>query len=122
MQLPWANVEPYSLKYIHTGACFDAALGRIDKLKILGLDYPTPDGTCIRDYIHVMDLVDAHIAALKVAETPTLQPLVYNVGVGKGYSVREFVNACLKVSVYACFSIIYVCRDSSQLRLCMPWQ
>ena len=74
----------------------------------MGLDYPTPDGTCIRDYIHVMDLVDAHIAALKVAETPTLQPLIYNVGVGKGYSVREFVNACLKVS-----SFVYAVSDEA---------
>eukprot|EP00897_Mesotaenium_endlicherianum_P000903 jgi/Mesen1/10813/ME000093S10338 len=47
-----------------TGACFDAALGNIPGLKIMGTNYKTPDGTCIRDYIHVTDLVDAHLAAM----------------------------------------------------------
>ncbi|GAQ92681.1 UDP-glucose 4-epimerase [Klebsormidium nitens] len=79
-----------------SGACFDAAMGHIPGLKVMGTNYPTRDGTCIRDYIHVTDLVDAHVAVL-----PQLQPGVirtFNVGTGKGYSVREFVDACLKVT------------------------
>lgn len=68
-----------------------------------------------------MDLVDAHIAALKAAETPTLQPLIYNVGVGKGYSVREFVNACLKVSVDACLSVSHSCGFVYAVADKIPW-
>lgn len=79
-----------------SGACFDAALGKIPGLKVLGTDYSTPDGTCIRDYIHVTDLVDAHVVAMG-RQTPG-KVAIYNVGTGKGYSVKEFVNACLKVT------------------------
>ena len=56
--------------------------------EIYGSDYPTPDGTCIRDYIHVQDLAKAHVAALKKAESG-FTSAIYNVGSGKGYSVRE---------------------------------
>jgi UDP-glucose 4-epimerase len=59
--------------------------------EIYGSDYPTPDGTCIRDYIHVQDLAKAHVAALKKAESG-FTSAVYNVGSGKGYSVREMMN------------------------------
>ena len=59
--------------------------------QIYGTDYPTPDGTCIRDYIHVQDLAKAHVSALKKAEAGYLSQ-VYNVGSGKGYSVREIMN------------------------------
>ena len=59
--------------------------------EIYGSDYPTPDGTCIRDYIHVHDLAKAHVAALKKAESG-FTSAVYNVGSGKGYSVREMMN------------------------------
>ncbi|GBG86849.1 hypothetical protein CBR_g42132 [Chara braunii] len=79
-----------------SGACFDAALGYIEGLKIMGTNYPTPDGTCIRDYIHVTDLVDAHIVAMNNLRQGEAQ--IYNVGTGKGYSVREFVEACKKVT------------------------
>eukprot|EP00475_Leptophrys_vorax_P036571 TRINITY_DN62037_c0_g1_i1.p1 TRINITY_DN62037_c0_g1~~TRINITY_DN62037_c0_g1_i1.p1 ORF type:complete len:391 (-),score=13.39 TRINITY_DN62037_c0_g1_i1:104-1276(-) len=79
-----------------TGACFDAAMGKIEGLKVMGTDYPTADGTCIRDYIHVTDLVEAHVAAMKNLSPGKVN--VYNVGTGKGYSVREFVNACLNVT------------------------
>lgn len=79
-----------------SGACFDAALGNIDKLTIMGTRFPTPDGTCIRDYIHVTDLVDAHVTVLaKALRNP---PALYNVGTGKGYSVREFVDTCKAVT------------------------
>lgn len=79
-----------------TGACFDAALGKIEGLKVMGTDYPTPDGTCIRDYIHVWDLVDAHLKAMRGLTQGKMS--IYNVGTGRGYSVREFVNACLNVT------------------------
>ena len=59
--------------------------------EIYGSDYPTPDGTCIRDYIHVQDLAKAHVAALKKAESG-FTSAIYNVGSGKGYSVREMMN------------------------------
>lgn len=79
-----------------TGACFDAALGHIDGLKILGTNYKTRDGTCIRDFIHVTDLVDAHVVAMD--KQVAGQVKIYNVGTGKGSSVKEFVSACLKVT------------------------
>jgi len=59
--------------------------------QIYGTDYPTPDGTCIRDYIHVQDLALAHVAALKKTESGFVSS-VYNVGSGKGYSVREMMD------------------------------
>ncbi|HHC7217697.1 UDP-glucose 4-epimerase GalE [Vibrio parahaemolyticus] len=68
------------------------AVGRREKLAVFGNDYPTPDGTGVRDYIHVMDLADGHIAALKsVGETSGLH--IYNLGTGKGSSVLEMVDA-----------------------------
>ncbi|BFI24901.1 UDP-glucose 4-epimerase [Marchantia polymorpha subsp. ruderalis] len=75
-----------------SGACFDAARGFRSGLEIRGDDYNTKDGTCIRDYIHVTDLVEAHIKALDRAETGKVG--IYNVGTGKGLSVKEFVEAC----------------------------
>ncbi len=60
-------------------------------VKIFGTDWPTADGTCIRDYVHVIDLIDAHIKALKSLGTPGHE--IYNLGSGSGYSVREVVAA-----------------------------
>ncbi|KJY77409.1 UDP-galactose-4-epimerase [Vibrio coralliilyticus] len=68
------------------------AVGRREKLSVFGDDYPTPDGTGVRDYIHVMDLADGHIAALKsVGEQAGLH--IYNLGTGRGSSVLEMVDA-----------------------------
>ena len=68
------------------------AVGKLPELQIFGNDYPTPDGTGVRDYIHVMDLAGGHIRALeKLAAKPGL--VTYNLGTGKGYSVLEMVNA-----------------------------
>jgi UDP-arabinose 4-epimerase len=78
-----------------SGACFDAALGNIPELVVMGTDFPTRDGTCVRDYVHVTDLVDAHLAVLGHVANP---PVLYNVGTGKGVTVREFVNACKRVT------------------------
>ncbi|KAI7738922.1 hypothetical protein M8C21_031808, partial [Ambrosia artemisiifolia] len=75
-----------------SAACFDAARGITKGLKIRGTDYKTADGTCIRDYIDVTDLVDAHVKALQKAQPGEVG--IYNVGTGQGRSVREFVEAC----------------------------
>lgn len=73
------------------------AVGRREKLSIFGNDYPTPDGTGVRDYIHVMDLADGHVAALKaVGEKAGLH--IYNLGTGKGSSVLEMVEAFAEAS------------------------
>ncbi|MBX9627600.1 MAG: UDP-glucose 4-epimerase GalE [Gemmataceae bacterium] len=68
-----------------------AATGKRPRIEVFGTDYPTPDGTCVRDYIHVDDLADAHIRALgKLGPGAQLR---YNVGTGRGYSVREVIQA-----------------------------
>ena len=67
------------------------AEGKIKELQVYGDDYDTPDGTCIRDYIHVVDLAKGHLAALKATETPGAK--VYNLGSGKGSSVLEIIKA-----------------------------
>jgi UDP-glucose 4-epimerase len=73
-----------------------AAMGRREDVKIYGTDYPTPDGTCIRDYIHIEDLCRAHLLALNKLDEK--QELIYNLGNGKGYSVREVIDTVKKVS------------------------
>ncbi len=75
----------------------DAALGRLPRLEIFGTDYDTPDGTCVRDYIHVSDLADAHIRCLEhlLGGGPSA---AYNVGTGKGYSVREIIEAAARMT------------------------
>jgi UDP-glucose 4-epimerase len=72
------------------------ALGQAEAAAIYGTDYPTPDGTCIRDYIHIADLVSAHIVALDALETK--DSLIYNVGSGNGFSVREVIEAARVVT------------------------
>ncbi len=74
----------------------DVALGRRDKIRIYGQDYATPDGTCIRDYIHVSDLAEAHLLALHALESK--DRLIYNLGNGKGFSVREVVDSVRRVT------------------------
>ena len=74
----------------------DVALGLRPSIKVFGQDYPTPDGTCIRDYIHTQDLADAHLLALAALEQhPTL---VYNLGTGQGFSVLELVESVRRVT------------------------
>jgi len=75
---------------------FQAAMGKRPRLDIFGTDYPTPDGTCIRDYIHVDDLAAAHILALDKLEAGA--QLKFNVGVGRGFSVREVIRTAEEVS------------------------
>jgi len=69
------------------------ALGQKSHVDIFGTDYPTPDGTCIRDYIHIADLAQAHILALQSDRSA-----YYNLGNGEGFSVREVVTACERIS------------------------
>lgn len=74
----------------------DVALGRRESIKIFGEDYPTPDGTCVRDYIHVSDLAEAHLLALGALETRNR--LIYNLGNGKGFSVKEVIESVRRVT------------------------
>jgi len=74
----------------------DVALGRRTSIKIFGQDYPTRDGTCIRDYIHVKDLADAHLLALAALETK--DRLIYNIGNGQGFTVREVIDSVRRVT------------------------
>jgi len=75
----------------------DAASGRRPNLTIFGNDYPTPDGTCIRDYVHVSDLAEAHVLALKSLENGWF-PGPINLGIGQGFSVKEIVNTVGRVT------------------------
>jgi UDP-glucose 4-epimerase len=75
----------------------DAASGKREDIKIFGTDYPTDDGTCIRDYIHVTDLADAHIKALKYLEDGGKSD-VFNLGNGNGFSVKEVIEEARKVT------------------------
>ncbi len=75
----------------------DKAAGKRDVLSVAGNDYPTPDGTCVRDYIHVVDLAKGHVAAVKKARTITGAP-AYNLGTGKGYSVLEILDTFQRVN------------------------
>lgn len=72
------------------------ALGQRDVISIFGSDYPTPDGTCIRDYIHVLDLASAHLLALEALDRH--DRLIYNLGNGRGFSIREVIEAARRVT------------------------
>jgi UDP-glucose 4-epimerase len=72
------------------------ALGQIEHVNVFGDDYPTPDGTCVRDYIHVLDLASAHLLALEALERH--DRLIYNLGNGQGFSVREVIEVARKVT------------------------
>jgi UDP-glucose 4-epimerase len=71
------------------------ALGQRDQITIFGNDYPTPDGTCVRDYVHVVDLAQAHILALRALEQGSR---TYNLGTGRGYSVQEVVDTVQEIT------------------------
>lgn len=74
----------------------EVALGKRGQLAIYGTDYPTPDGTCIRDYIHVADLASAHLLVLE--ELKKADQLIYNLGNGRGFSVREVIDTVRRVT------------------------
>jgi UDP-glucose 4-epimerase len=75
----------------------DAVDGKRDKLTVYGTDYDTPDGTCIRDYVHVMDLVEAHVLGLKWLESGK-DSRAFNLGTGAGFSVREVMDAAGQIT------------------------
>jgi UDP-glucose 4-epimerase len=75
----------------------ETALGRREKMDVFGTDYPTPDGTCVRDYIHVSDLVQAHLDALRYLRKGGAS-VTANCGYGRGYSVREVIDTVKQVS------------------------
>jgi len=77
----------------------DVALGRRQSIKIYGQDYPTADGTCVRDYIHVQDLAEAHILALKALEQPGHH--IFNLGSGQGFTVRQVIESARRVTGHA---------------------
>ncbi len=72
------------------------AQGRREHIAIYGNDYATPDGTCIRDYVHLKDLVSAHVLALNALETQ--DQLVYNLGSGQGYSIRQVLDSARRIT------------------------
>lgn len=72
------------------------AAGRRPEILVYGDDWPTPDGTCIRDYIHVRDLADAHVLAIKQAQPGSHR--IFNLGNGTGFSVREVIECCRRVT------------------------
>jgi UDP-glucose 4-epimerase len=74
----------------------DVAAGRRASIRVFGNDYHTPDGTCVRDYIHVSDLADAHLLALSALDTR--DRLIYNLGNGKGFSVQEVIESARRVT------------------------
>lgn len=74
-----------------------AALGKLESISILGTDYPTDDGTCVRDYIHVSDLAQAHVLGLKYLQSGGNSD-VFNLGNGSGFSVREVIEAARQVT------------------------
>ncbi|EHN4353534.1 TPA: UDP-glucose 4-epimerase GalE, partial [Escherichia coli] len=85
-----SNLVPYILQ---------VAMGKLEKLMVFGGDYPTKDGTGVRDYIHVMDLAEGHVAALSyLSSCNNTNYHVFNLGTGKGYSVLELVSTFEKIS------------------------
>jgi UDP-glucose 4-epimerase len=76
----------------------DAAAGRRPEVKIFGTDYPTPDGTCLRDYIHVADLARAHVMGLQALIEGRIESQAINLGTGQGYSVREVIETARRIT------------------------
>ena len=108
----------------------DAASGRRPHITIFGTDYDTPDGTCIRDYIHVADLAKAHVLALQAIEAGT-SAHAYNLGNGRGFSVREVINSVERVTGLSVPAMLgerragdpaVLVSDASRARKMLSWQ
>jgi UDP-glucose 4-epimerase len=93
----------------------NVALGQADSAHIYGTDYPTPDGTCIRDYIHIADLVSAHLLALSALDQR--DRMAYNLGNGKGYSVKEVIETARKVTGKKIPAVEHPRREGDSARL-----
>lgn len=91
------------------------ALGQAESATIFGTDYPTPDGTCIRDYIHIADLVSAHILALDALEKR--DRMIYNVGSGNGFSVKEVIESARRVTGHPIPAVEMPRREGDSARL-----
>ncbi|HEX2697941.1 MAG TPA: UDP-glucose 4-epimerase GalE [Anaerolineales bacterium] len=91
------------------------ALGKAEAATIFGTDYPTPDGTCIRDYIHIADLVSAHMLALDALEKS--DKLIYNVGSGNGFSVRQVIETARQITGHPIQAIESPRRPGDSARL-----
>ena len=91
------------------------ALGQAESASIFGTDYPTPDGTCIRDYIHIADLVSAHLLSLDALDKR--DSMTYNVGSGNGFSVREVIKTARKVTGHAIPTVEAPRRPGDSARL-----
>jgi UDP-glucose 4-epimerase len=89
--------EDWSNTYNLVPLVMKAALGVTPSIKVFGTDYPTPDGTAVRDYIHVVDLAQAHVKALEYLER-TNQSNAFNLGTGQGSSVKEVIDTAIRVS------------------------
>ncbi|HSH05789.1 MAG TPA: UDP-glucose 4-epimerase GalE [Anaerolineae bacterium] len=105
------------------------ALGQRDHIKIFGTDYPTPDGTCIRDYVHIIDLAQAHILALEAITTGPSR--AYNLGNGNGFSVQQVIDTTRQVTGHPIPAIATPRRpgdpatliaDSTKIRQELNWQ
>lgn len=94
----------------------DVALGKREHISIFGDDYETPDGTCIRDYIHVIDLVEAHILAIEKLNR-TGESGTYNLGNGNGYSVNEVIEVCRAVTGHEIPAVVAPRRAGDPARL-----
>jgi UDP-glucose 4-epimerase len=90
----WFGERHHPETHLIPNVLASAAAG--DRVQVFGDDYPTPDGTCVRDYIHVTDLADAHLRALEACRPG--QHRVYNLGHGTGFSVREVIDVCAEVT------------------------
>lgn len=106
------------------------ALGQRPQIKVFGSDYPTPDGTAIRDYVHVCDLADAHVCALAALEQGA-DTTAYNVGVGQGFSVKQVLDMVEQVTGVALQRVLEARRagdpavlvaDASRLRKALGWR
>ncbi|HKQ47986.1 MAG TPA: UDP-glucose 4-epimerase GalE [Phycisphaerae bacterium] len=104
------------------------ALGQRPHVKIFGTDYPTPDGTCVRDYVHVEDLAAAHLKAIEVVQTGEAR--AYNAGTGQGATVREVVEVARKITGHAIpveesprreGDVPVLCADSTKIRRELGW-
>ncbi len=87
--------EDHSPEYHLIPIVLEVALGKRDKVIIFGDDYPTPDGTCVRDYIHIIDLAQAHILALRALDKGSR---TYNLGNGQGFSIKEVIETAREVT------------------------
>ena len=106
------------------------ASGRSDAIEVFGNTHATPDGTCIRDYIHVCDLTDAHLLALDYLTTDAAQAVHFNLGTGTGYSVQEVISAARKITGHPIPTLTSAARigdppiliaDGSKARALLHW-